>query len=673
MSLTTEELQLKISANIADASSKLKEIDSLTKKTSKSTKDMGMSFARMRDIMQGPVAAFRLVSGAINKLGAEVDKYMAIAAEAEKAQAILNSTLTATGANAWTSAAKLNEYAKTMAKVTLFEDDAVTSMQGILLGFRNIQGINFDRASTEILNMAQVMGMDLTSAAQAVGKALDNPIAGLDSLSRQGFKFSTAEKAMIKELVETNRLAEAQDIILKELSKTYGGAAAAAADTASGKYQNMKKSIRELTEAISIAMANSGEWEKIGGFVNTIADGMQRLNNTKSAAKKVKEIQDLMGTRGFQGSGLSKQADAISKIGLSADDAVSAIADLDKMLKEATDVSKQWYTVLNPSAAANTKKDIEKLEAQKKALNDVLDILKKTGTEEEKRRIKAAEAAAEEAKADEVAKKAAEDAARLIVEEAALQEMLDIERGKRLGEYLQQKEDEKALAEAYNAELQESIASMDEIAALMADETSVTVDAWGEKLDAAKAYFDYIYGASLDVFDSFVDLEKNKSDALVANLEKQREAQKEAGQDTVAIDEKIKEEKNRIGKKQFDAQKLTSIANIAISTAEAAMKAYTLDPTGFLAGIIVAAGLVQGANAAKQEYVPMAEGGMGTVNKPTLFLAGEAGPEDFAFGPKRKGGLSGSTVVNNFYGSPWAIKEAESMIMGTMARAGRGY
>jgi hypothetical protein len=69
----------------------------------------------------------------------------------------------------------------------------------------------------------------------------------------------------------------------------------------------------------------------------------------------------------------------------------------------------------------------------------------------------------------------------------------------------------------------------------------------------------------------------------------------------------------------------------------------------------------------------MAEGGSGTVNKPTWFLAGEAGPEDFAFGPKRKGGLSGGTVVNNYYGSPWAIKEAEAMVMGTMARAGRGY
>lgn len=40
--------------------------------------------------------------------------------------------------------------------------------------------------------------------------------------------------------------------------------------------------------------------------------------------------------------------------------------------------------------------------------------------------------------------------------------------------------------------------------------------------------------------------------------------------------------------------------------------------------------------------IAMAQGGMGTVTGPTLFLAGEAGTEDFAFGPHSKGGLSGT-------------------------------
>lgn len=45
----------------------------------------------------------------------------------------------------------------------------------------------------------------------------------------------------------------------------------------------------------------------------------------------------------------------------------------------------------------------------------------------------------------------------------------------------------------------------------------------------------------------------------------------------------------------------------------------------------------------------MAEGGAGTVRRPTTFVAGEAGPEDFAFAPRKKGGLGamgGSVVIN---------------------------
>jgi hypothetical protein len=39
-------------------------------------------------------------------------------------------------------------------------------------------------------------------------------------------------------------------------------------------------------------------------------------------------------------------------------------------------------------------------------------------------------------------------------------------------------------------------------------------------------------------------------------------------------------------------------------------------------------------------------GGSGTVTKPTLFLAGEAGPEDYAFVPHLKGGMGGGMTVN---------------------------
>ena len=104
-------------------------------------------------------------------------------------------------------------------------------MQSVLLGFTNITGEAFDEASKAVLDMATVMGMDLTSAVQTVGKALDDPITGLDSLRRQGFKFTDEQKAELAQLVKNGKQFEAQKIILDSLSLSYGGAAKAGQDS----------------------------------------------------------------------------------------------------------------------------------------------------------------------------------------------------------------------------------------------------------------------------------------------------------------------------------------------------------------------------------------------------------------------------------------------------------
>lgn len=52
--------------------------------------------------------------------------------------------------------------------------------------------------------------------------------------------------------------------------------------------------------------------------------------------------------------------------------------------------------------------------------------------------------------------------------------------------------------------------------------------------------------------------------------------------------------------------------------------------------------------------IPMAEGGSGVVERPTLFLAGEAGPERYSFQPLERngnGGGGGNGVTVNFYGN----------------------
>lgn len=215
------------------------------------------SFAAIRDVMMGPVSAGKMIVQAFQNIKATVDKMEGAWSAQEEAIAILNSTLKATGATAWTSSKALQKMASEFQGFTKYGDEVVTNMQNVLLGFKNIKGDNFKEASLQILNMATVMKMDLTSAAQAVGKALDDPINGIDSLSRQGFKFSKDQKAMLKAMVEAGDIAGAQGIILKELATTYGGAAEAAGMTGTAIRDRLQNAIGDVNEEIGRSISNS--------------------------------------------------------------------------------------------------------------------------------------------------------------------------------------------------------------------------------------------------------------------------------------------------------------------------------------------------------------------------------------------------------------------------------
>lgn len=153
------------------------------------------------------------------------------ATEAVKTFNILDNTVRATGADAWTSTKELESASKALSDSTNYSVTEIQKMQSVLLGFTNITGEAFDGASEAVLDMATVMGMDLTSAVQTVGKALDDPITGLDSLRRQGFKFTDEQKAELAQLVKNGKQLEAQKIILDTLAISYGGASKAGQDS----------------------------------------------------------------------------------------------------------------------------------------------------------------------------------------------------------------------------------------------------------------------------------------------------------------------------------------------------------------------------------------------------------------------------------------------------------
>lgn len=235
-----EELRVLVTAEVDKAIKNLKSVDKQTGATEKMFKQLG-----------GAIGTAFSVKAIIDFGKAVSEKFR----EDNQAAAILKSTLEATGATAWTTFQELEEMASGLQQKTNFAASSIESMQSVLLGFRNITGETFGEATKAILDMATVMKMDLSSAAQSIGKALDDPIHGMDSLKKQGFNFTAAQKKVIQSFLDAGDAASAQKIILDELNVTFGGAAEAAADY-STKIEN------------SFGDLQSGIGKFLAGFVN---------------------------------------------------------------------------------------------------------------------------------------------------------------------------------------------------------------------------------------------------------------------------------------------------------------------------------------------------------------------------------------------------------------------
>lgn len=265
----TDELRVLVTAEVDKAIRSLKSVDSKTSETEKLFKSLGGSIAgafsikAVTDFARKSAEAWRVQKEAVN---------------------VMNQVLKSTGAEAWTSSAELKEMAASLQDLTNYSADATISMQSVLLGFKNITGENFKHATKAILDMSTVMKYDLASSAQAIGKALDDPIRGLDSLSKQGFRFTEQQKEMLKAMVEAGDIAGAQKIILGELDGAFGGAAEAAADLGTQVKNSAKNVLAGFGKVFSFLGEHSGALKLTKEALDAIADA---FNNVERNAARL--------------------------------------------------------------------------------------------------------------------------------------------------------------------------------------------------------------------------------------------------------------------------------------------------------------------------------------------------------------------------------------------------
>jgi hypothetical protein len=157
---------------------------------------------------------------------------------------------------------ELKKMAETLQKTTFFEDDSIlNNLTAQMLTFTNITGKNFDRAQKAVLDItAKLYGVEaseesLKGVSIQLSKALNMPTTGMNALSRSGIQFSAKQKAVIKTLAATNRLGEAQALMLKEIESQYGGTARALANTPFGKQKQILNEIGNRMETIGEKLA----------------------------------------------------------------------------------------------------------------------------------------------------------------------------------------------------------------------------------------------------------------------------------------------------------------------------------------------------------------------------------------------------------------------------------
>jgi hypothetical protein len=218
------------------------DIKQLEKGYEQAAKETEALQGRLSQIAKVSAVAFAALTGSI---GLAVAAYREQEIQENKIKALIEST----GGAAGVTAEEIGKMAEALQSVTTFGDEVIMEGQAILLTFDKIGKDIFPQVTETALNMSTVLGTDVAGAARQLGKALNDPTEGLSALSRVGVQFNEEQKKQIETLQKSGDILSAQNIILAELEKRFGGTARAAAD-GTGAFIQLKNTFGDLLEEI---------------------------------------------------------------------------------------------------------------------------------------------------------------------------------------------------------------------------------------------------------------------------------------------------------------------------------------------------------------------------------------------------------------------------------------
>lgn len=257
MATGSRALTLKLLADISD----------FTKGIDQSTKHVDTMGDKIKKFGKVAAAGLLVAGAAAIAFGAKAIQAGEAAATANARIDQINKSMGLFGDSTDEVTASLVNYANEVARSTGIDQNAIKATQAKLLTFKEIAvtadqvGGNFERATKAAIDLgAAGFGTAETNAVQ-LGKALNDPIKGITALTRSGVTFTESEKARIKVLVESNKVGEAQNLILAAIETQVGGTA----EATSNATDRIKVGLSQVTETIGMALLPA--FEKVTAFL----------------------------------------------------------------------------------------------------------------------------------------------------------------------------------------------------------------------------------------------------------------------------------------------------------------------------------------------------------------------------------------------------------------------
>lgn len=234
----------------------LRALDELTapfQSAENSVGGLGQTLGNFGNIVTGINSAIELMGKAWDFAVDTIKPFIDAAAESEVVVTKLETVLNSTGGAIELTSEQLQQMATEMQNLSGFSDEAELSAMTMLMRFENLNDI-FPAALQITNDLARALGMDLTTAAQTVGKALDDPEAGIGRLNTAFKLFNATEMENIKTMAAHGDVAGAQAIIMERLMEKVGGAAEAYGKTFSGSLDVAREKLDNVREIIGGAM-----------------------------------------------------------------------------------------------------------------------------------------------------------------------------------------------------------------------------------------------------------------------------------------------------------------------------------------------------------------------------------------------------------------------------------